>query len=73
MRRCASLPDLAHHQIELLDFGATRTYSTTFVESYLRVLLAAVEGRREDCATFSREMGYLTADEEEVRTQLRLD
>lgn len=39
---CRTRAPSLRQQIELLDFGATRTYSTAFVDSYLRVLLAAV-------------------------------
>lgn len=54
-------------QIELIDFGATRDYSDTFMTLYGRLLDAAIDGDREIALQLSRELGYLTGDENEVR------
>jgi len=53
-------------KIELIDFGATREYDKEFIDDWLRLLRAAVEGRRDDCRDWSRKVGYLTGDESEV-------
>ncbi|KAH9942839.1 ABC1-domain-containing protein [Amylocystis lapponica] len=53
-------------QIALVDFGATRAYSKTFIDSWLRVLQAALSGDREACIAESLALGYLTGAENEV-------
>ncbi|KAH9461440.1 hypothetical protein MJO28_009319 [Puccinia striiformis f. sp. tritici] len=50
-------------QIELIDFGATREYSEKFIDGYLKLLKAGIEGSRADCIEASIELGYLTGDE----------
>ncbi|PSR79418.1 hypothetical protein PHLCEN_2v7063 [Hermanssonia centrifuga] len=52
-------------QIELVDFGATRTYSTRFIDDWFRLLRAAAEGDRQACVEWSVKVGYLTGAESE--------
>ncbi|KAJ8103845.1 ABC1 family-domain-containing protein [Lipomyces tetrasporus] len=47
-------------KIELLDFGASREFSTEFVGDYVGVLKAAVRNDRKGCEVYSRRLGYLT-------------
>ncbi|KZV65275.1 ABC1-domain-containing protein [Peniophora sp. CONT] len=60
-------------QVELVDFGATRTYSARFMDNWLRLLSAAAAGEYEACVEASLALGYLTGDEEEamVRAHVR--
>ncbi|KAH9476782.1 Protein ABC1-like protein, mitochondrial [Psilocybe cubensis] len=53
-------------QVELVDFGATRTYSKEFMDSWLALLQAAAVGDRDTCIDWSRKVGYLTGEENEV-------
>ncbi len=53
-------------KVELVDFGATREYSRTFIDGWLRLLSAAVEEDRDACVEWSRKLGYLTGEENEV-------
>ncbi|KAF9257794.1 ABC1-domain-containing protein [Marasmius fiardii PR-910] len=55
-------------RIELVDFGATRVYSKTFMDRWLRLLQAAAEDPedREACIEESLRLGYLTGQEDEV-------
>jgi predicted unusual protein kinase regulating ubiquinone biosynthesis (AarF/ABC1/UbiB family) len=58
-----------HHdpsQVELVDFGATRSYSSAFIDNWLRLLLAAAQQDREGCLRWSLELGYLTGEENDV-------
>lgn len=48
------------HQIELLDFGAARSYGAEFLKNYLGVLRAAVRGDRDQVEKYSLKLGYLT-------------
>ncbi|PPQ93501.1 hypothetical protein CVT25_005242 [Psilocybe cyanescens] len=50
-------------QVELVDFGATRTYSKEFMDSWLALLQAAAVGDREACIEWSLKVGYLTGQE----------
>lgn len=50
-------------KIELLDFGAARSFDKTFIDRYCRLLVAAAQGDRTQLETLSRELGYLTGDE----------
>lgn len=58
--------DAPNGQLGLIDFGATREYSTEFIELYRRLLLAAVRKDRDACLELSRDIGYLTGDEIDV-------
>lgn len=55
-------------QLELIDFGATREYSERFMSLYEQLLRAAISENRPDALRFSRELGYLTGEESEVRS-----
>ena len=61
---------LYHHErqsIQLIDFGATRDYSSDFIALWLKLLRAAVSGDRAQCEHWSVQIGYLTGHETEVR------
>ncbi|KAI5118727.1 hypothetical protein M0805_004525 [Coniferiporia weirii] len=53
-------------QIELIDFGATRSYSKEFIDKWMHILQAAVAEDREACIHWSLELGYLTGAEKET-------
>lgn len=53
-------------QVELVDFGATRSYSSAFIDDWLRLLLAAAQQDREGCLHWSLKLGYLTGEENDV-------
>ncbi|KAI0270393.1 ABC1 family-domain-containing protein [Gloeopeniophorella convolvens] len=53
-------------QIELVDFGATRSYSTEFIDDWLRLLSSAAQEDREACLRWSLKLGYLTGDENDI-------
>ncbi|KAJ2914676.1 hypothetical protein MD484_g5731, partial [Candolleomyces efflorescens] len=53
-------------QIELVDFGATRTYTKEFMDNWLRLLEAASSNDRQKCIDWSIKLGYLTGDETET-------
>ncbi|KJA22614.1 hypothetical protein HYPSUDRAFT_185942 [Hypholoma sublateritium FD-334 SS-4] len=53
-------------QIELVDFGATRTYSKEFMDNWFSILQAAALGDREECIASSLRIGYLTGEENEM-------
>ncbi|KAJ3559027.1 hypothetical protein NM688_g589 [Phlebia brevispora] len=54
------------HKVELVDFGATREYSKEFIDNWLHLLQAASLDDRQACIDWSREVGYLTGQEDEV-------
>jgi len=49
--------------LHLIDFGATRTYSKTFVDEYLRMVWACAEKKRDVVLDASIKLGFLTGDE----------
>ena len=51
------------HQIELIDFGATRHYSKSFMDSWMHLLQSAVTRDTSGCIEHSRSLGYLTGEE----------
>ncbi|KAF8658435.1 hypothetical protein AX16_001986 [Volvariella volvacea WC 439] len=53
-------------QVELVDFGATRTYSKEFMDDWLRLLQAGASEDRQACIDASLKLGYLTGEENEV-------
>lgn len=50
--------DAASGRLVLLDFGATRPYSGTVVESYRRLMAGAIRGDRAAMSTAAQEIGY---------------
>ncbi|EJT97160.1 ABC1-domain-containing protein [Dacryopinax primogenitus] len=61
------------HQIELIDFGATREYSQLFIKQWLRLLRAAINSEKEQCLQASRAVGYLTGEENEEMVSAHLE
>ncbi|KAJ2162073.1 hypothetical protein GGF46_000948 [Coemansia sp. RSA 552] len=59
--------------IALLDFGASRPFGKEFLDKYLCVLRAAMDGDREACRHWSTELGFLTGLEADVMTQAHVD
>ena len=51
-----------------MDFGATREYKKEFMDNWLRLLQAAASEDRTACAEVSRSLGYLTGEENQVRS-----
>ena len=54
-------------QVELVDFGATRTYSKEFMDGWFSLLRAASVDDRDACVEWSLKLGYLTGEENQVR------
>ncbi|GAA5820000.1 hypothetical protein JCM11491_006616, partial [Sporobolomyces phaffii] len=50
-------------KIELIDFGASQEYSVEFIDLYGKLLSSAVHEDRPDSIRYSRELGYLTGEE----------
>jgi len=57
----------------LLDFGATRTYSDEFVDSYIEVVKSAADGDREKVLDLSLTLGFLTGLEPQVMKDAHVD
>ncbi|KAF7760373.1 hypothetical protein Agabi119p4_11049 [Agaricus bisporus var. burnettii] len=53
-------------QIELVDFGATRSYDKGFIDNWLRLLQAAASEDRDACKEWSLKLGYLTGEENDT-------
>lgn len=53
-------------QLALIDFGATRTYDDAFISCYKDLLVSAVKEQRHECEVLSRQLGYLTPDDNQV-------
>ncbi|GAA5858006.1 hypothetical protein JCM9279_004936 [Rhodotorula babjevae] len=67
------LYNAATNKLELIDFGATREYSETFMSLYEHLLRAAMDQDREAALRFSRDLGYLTGQESEAMLDAHLD
>lgn len=50
-----------------MDFGATRTYTKSFIDNWFRLLQAAVEEDYDRVKEWSLKLGYLTGEENDVR------
>ncbi len=53
-------------QLILLDFGASRSYEKKFIDQYLQVVKAALDGDRKKVLAYSEKMGFLTGYESKV-------
>ena len=62
------LYNAAGRKLELLDFGASREFSPRFVDTYLRVLVAASQGNKDACRDLSVQLGYMTGHESRAMT-----
>jgi aarF domain-containing kinase len=60
------LYNAATGKLELLDFGASRAYPASFMNTYIRVLVAASRTDRETCRDLSVDLGYLTGYESQA-------
>ncbi|KAI9451411.1 ABC1-domain-containing protein [Lactarius psammicola] len=60
-------------QVELVDFGATRSYSHAFIDNWLRLLLAAAGQDHEGCLRWSLELGYLTGEENDIMNDAHVE
>lgn len=60
------LYDEASRVINLIDFGAARDYLKTFVDDYLRMVIACANCDRDGIIEMSRRLGFLTGEESEI-------
>lgn len=60
-------------QLELVDFGASQSYTEDFIRIYKDLLWAAVRKDRTACADLSRELGYFSPDESQVMIDSHVD
>jgi predicted unusual protein kinase regulating ubiquinone biosynthesis (AarF/ABC1/UbiB family) len=56
-------------KINLIDFGASRSYSKAFVDKYIRIIHAAAHNDRQGVIKWSRETGFLTGYETKVKLE----
>lgn len=52
--------------INLIDFGAARSYPKRFVDNYLRMVVACANCDREGVIEMSQRLGFLTGEESEI-------
>lgn len=55
-------------QLVLLDFGASRGYSSEFLDKYVEIIKAAADGDRAEVLRLSQQMGFLTGFESKVQS-----
>lgn len=60
-------------QVELLDFGACRSYPEEFIKDYVNCLRAAVREDREKAKEYSIKLGFLTGLESPAMTEAHVD
>lgn len=60
------LYDEATNSINLIDFGAARDYPKSFVDDYLRMVVACANGDRDTVIEMSKRLGFLSGMESEV-------
>ena len=50
----------------LLDFGAATQYKKSFCEDYKKVIQAGIDENYEDILYYSKRLGFLTGEENEI-------
>ncbi|XP_045184987.2 atypical kinase COQ8B, mitochondrial-like [Mercenaria mercenaria] len=60
-------------KIVLLDFGATREFSTKFVDGYIRIIKAASDNDRDGVLKYSQDLGFLTGYESKEMEKAHVD
>ncbi|XP_052768456.1 atypical kinase COQ8B, mitochondrial-like [Mya arenaria] len=63
----------ATEQVILLDFGATREFSTKFVDTYIGIIRAAADNDRQGVLEHSRTCGFLTGYETKDMEEAHVD
>ncbi|BFZ07488.1 hypothetical protein BsWGS_10527 [Bradybaena similaris] len=63
----------ATDKLILLDFGASREFSKSFVQKYIRIIKAAADRDRQQVLLGSRELGFLTGYETKVMEEAHCD
>ncbi|KAJ9120523.1 hypothetical protein QFC24_005196 [Naganishia onofrii] len=59
-------------KLQLIDFGATREYSTEFIDKWYRLLKSVIDNDREAMREYSLKVGYLTGEENEAMLEAHL-
>ncbi|KAK6439159.1 hypothetical protein LTR95_004631 [Oleoguttula sp. CCFEE 5521] len=59
--------------LELLDFGASRDFPSSFIKPYVSLLIAASRNDRATCLSRSIELGYLTGEESKAMLDAHVD
>ncbi|KAG5680776.1 hypothetical protein PVAND_010263 [Polypedilum vanderplanki] len=67
------LYDEPTQRLMLIDFGATRFYTKSFIDNYLRIIIAATENDRETVRRLSIDMGFLTGHETQIMQKAHVD
>lgn len=67
------LYDKESKRLMLIDFGASRFYTKSFMDNYLKVIIAATENNRELVKKLSVEMGFLTGYESQTMAEAHVD
>lgn len=67
------LYDPDENKIILLDFGAARAYSKSFVDDYIQIIRAAADRDADKVYEFSKRLGFLTGYETKAMTQAHVD
>lgn len=60
-------------QLVLLDFGASRGYSSEFLDKYVEIIKAAADGDRAEVLRLSQQMGFLTGFESKIMEESHVD
>jgi len=61
------------NKIGLLDFGATREFRPSFVNTYFKIIDCAVKKDRDGVLEYSREVGFLTGNESSLMNKAHID
>ncbi|KAJ9095026.1 hypothetical protein QFC21_005819 [Naganishia friedmannii] len=64
--------DQKKQKLQLIDFGATREYSTEFIDKWYRLLKSVIDNDREAMREYSLKVGYLTGEENEAMLEAHL-
>lgn len=60
-------------QLILLDFGASRDYSKTFMDIYVKIMKSAADGDREGVLEHSKDLGFFTGYESKIMEEAHVD
>ncbi|GMH23696.1 hypothetical protein Nepgr_025539 [Nepenthes gracilis] len=60
-------------RINLIDFGAARDYPKSFVDDYLRMVLACANRDRDAVIEMSRRLGFLTGMESDIMNEAHVE
>ena len=65
--------DYVNKRLNLIDFGAARSYDKTFVDTYMNIVYSGANNNREGVVKYSQELGFLSGLESDIMIEAHVN